>query len=198
MPERRPALREQSDEELIATFQQGTVEAFNQIVGRYKDQLMNFVFRYLGDYDEADDIVQEVFIRVYRNKHAYKPIAKFSTWIYTIAANLAKTQLRRRKRHASFSFHRGKEGENNHDYSIPDTRYPADGQAESSLKQAIIQKALDSINPKYREVVILSDIQELSYEEICQITGLNIGTIKSRLSRGRAKLQILLKSLLLE
>lgn len=195
MPERQTALRQRSDEELIAAFQGGTIEAFNQIVARYKDQLVNFVFRYLGDYDEADDVAQEVFIRVYRNKNSYKPIAKFSTWIYTIAANLAKTQLRRRKRHALFSLDRRKEGVNDQEYAIADTRYPADGQAESSLKQAIIQKALSSVSPKYREIVILSDIQELSYEEICQITGLNIGTVKSRLNRGRSKLQVLLNDL---
>src|SRR6267143_1100728 len=83
-----------TDEELIGAFQRGDARAFDALVGRYKDQLTNFAFRFLGDFDEADDVVQETFIRVYRKGGAYRPIARFSTWIYTIAANLAKTHLR--------------------------------------------------------------------------------------------------------
>jgi len=185
----------QSDEELIALFQEGKVEAFNIIVGRYKHQLVNFAYRYLSNYDDADDVAQETFVRVYRSKHSYKPVAKFSTWLYTIAANLAKTQLRRRKRQTLFSFTRNKNDEQERILDIPDDRYAADMQAESSLKQNIIQDALNEIAPKYREVVILCDVQELSYEEICAVTGLNIGTVKSRLNRGRTQLQELLKDL---
>ena len=195
MSEQEAAVHLQSDEELIAAFQQGQTEAFNLLVGRYKDQLMNYVFRYLGDYDQADDVVQETFIRVYRKKDSYKPVAKFSTWLYTIATNLAKTQLRRRKSHAIFSISRHSGDHQEKDYDIPDQSSATDSQADSTLKQEIIQKALDSISPKYREIVILCDVQELTYEEICKITELNIGTVKSRLNRGRVKLQKLLKDL---
>ena len=195
MPERQTAVHAQSDEELIAAFQHGQTDAFNILVKRYKDQLMNFVVRYVGDYDQADDVVQETFVRVYRNKQSYKPIAKFSTWLYTIATNLAKTQLRRRKRHTLFSLSRRSESGEEKEYDIPDVTANADGHADSALKQEIIQKALDSISPKYREVVVLSDIQDMSYEEICSITGLNMGTVKSRLNRGRARLQVLLKDI---
>jgi len=184
-----------TDEELIGAFQRGDARAFDALVGRYKDQLTNFAFRFLGDFDEADDVVQETFIRVYRKGGAYRPIARFSTWIYTIAANLAKTHLRRLKRRSLFSLNRGREGSDEGDYDIPDDRNPADRQAERSLEAAIIQKALDSIPAKYREVVVLSDIQDLSYEEICDITHLNIGTVKSRLNRGRGMLKRLLHSL---
>ncbi|MBI4546336.1 MAG: sigma-70 family RNA polymerase sigma factor [Ignavibacteriae bacterium] len=198
MSETQTAVKLRSDEELIAAFQHGQIEAFNILVGRYKDQLINFVYRYLSDYDDTDDVVQETFVRVYRKKHLYKPVAKFSTWLYTIATNLAKTKLRQRKREAWFLLsRRGKESDEK-DYEIPDVRYPADGQAESSLKREIIQKALNSISATYREVVVLCDIQEMTYEEICEITGLNIGTVKSRLNRGRAKLQELLKDLINE
>lgn len=185
----------QSDEDLIALFQNGDETAFSLLVGRYKHHLVNFAYRYLGDYDDADDIAQETFVRVYKNKHAYKPVAKFSTWVYTIAANLAKTQLRRRKRVMIFSLTRKKDDEQDVAIDIPDSRYAADARAESSLKQEIIRKALDAISPKYREVVVLCDVQELTYEEICAITGLNMGTVKSRLNRGRAQLQNLLKDL---
>ena len=90
-------LKEYTDEGLIFSFQQGELEAFNEIVARYKNPLYNFVCRLLGDPMYSEDIVQETFIRVYRNKHRYHRIAKFSTRIYTIASNLAKTELRRRK-----------------------------------------------------------------------------------------------------
>lgn len=92
-----------SDEELIARFQQGDVYAFDLIVKRYKQQLLNFVFRFLNNRELAEDVVQETFLRVYRKRHAYKQVAKFSTWIYTIAGNLSRTELRRRKRRKLFS-----------------------------------------------------------------------------------------------
>jgi len=184
----------QSDEELIALFQDGDEAAFSILVGRYKDALVNFAFRFLGDYDEADDVAQETFVRVYRNKLAYRPVAKFSTWLYTIASNLSKTALRRRKRSMFFSLTR-KTDEGETSVDIPDMTYAADARAETALKQGIIQDALNAIPAKYREVVVLCDVQELTYEEICEITRLNIGTVKSRLNRGRARLQELLKDL---
>ena len=85
-----------SDEELIRRFQEGDLYAFDLIVRRYKDQLLNFAYRFLGNFEEAEDVVQETFLRLYRNKKAYRQIAKFSTWLYTITSNLAKTELRRR------------------------------------------------------------------------------------------------------
>ncbi len=187
-----------SDEELIKAFQEGRIEAFNVLVGRYKHPLINFVFRYLGDYDQADDVVQETFIRLYQKKQLYRPIAKFSTWIYTIATNLAKTQLRNRSKQTIFSLNRGKQDESQREYEIRDDRYPADRLAEAALNHDIIQRALSALPEQFREAVILSDIQELSYDEICAITGMNMGTLKSRLNRGRSQLQELLKDLVHE
>ncbi len=186
------------DTELILAFQNGSEDAFNRIVRKYKDPLMNFVYRFLGDYDEADDVVQETFIRLARNKSYYKPVAKFSTWLYTIAANLARTQLRRRKRQALFSLNSFRRGEDASQFEIPDSRYSADAMAEGTLRSKLITEALEKIPPKYRKVVLLCDVQELSYEEIAEIVGANIGTVKSRLNRGRTQLQILLKDLINE
>ena len=187
---------ERTDEQLIAAFQGGELQAFNLLVGRYKDQLVNFAFRFLGDYDAADEVAQETFIRVYRKKQSYKPVAKFSTWIYTITTNLAKSELRRRKRHFLFSLSRrrteGDEGDDR-DFEIPDERNPTDAQASGVLQAEIIQEALDSLPAAYREVVVLRFVQEMSYEEICEITHMNMGTVKSRLNRARQRLQDLLK-----
>ncbi|MGA2623600.1 MAG: sigma-70 family RNA polymerase sigma factor [Bacteroidota bacterium] len=196
MPEYPPTVKGATDEELISAFQQGDATAFGVIVGRYKDRLVNFVFRYVGDYDDADDIVQETFVRVYRSRDLYQPVAKFSTWIYTIATNLAKTELRRRRYRMLVPLSRKSEHDAGRDVEIADARYPADDTAERSLQQEFIQRALNAIPAKYRELVVLCDIQELSYDEICAVTGLNVGTVKSRLNRGRAQLQKLLKDLI--
>jgi RNA polymerase sigma-70 factor (ECF subfamily) len=82
-----------TDEELISRFQNGDVRAFDQIIYRFKDRLIIFVYRFLGNQERAEDIVQDTFMKVYTHKHSYREIAKFSTWLYTIAGNLARTEL---------------------------------------------------------------------------------------------------------
>ena len=184
-----------SDEELILEFQKNNTErAFEILVQRYRNPLVNFVFRYLGDYESCVDVVQETMIKVYRYKDTYQSIAKFSTWIYTIAGNLAKTELQRRKRRSILSINAfGKD--NDEDYEIPDENYRPDTITDSGIKDEIIQKAFMKVSEAYRKAVILRDIQELSYEEIADIMGITVGTVKSRINRGRAQLQKLLKGI---
>jgi RNA polymerase sigma-70 factor (ECF subfamily) len=187
-------LAEFSDEELIAEFQQNdTLKAFEILVQRYKNPLTNFVYRFLGDYEACVDVVQETMIKFYRNKDSYKSIAKFSTWIYTIAGNLARTEYQRRRRRQIFSIN--SYGEEKESYEIPDERYRPDVMTDSGIKDKIIQDALLKISKAYREAVILRDIQDLSYEEIAEIMGITVGTVKSRINRGRAQLQKLLKDI---
>ena len=185
-------LTELSDEDLIKEYQDNnTPEAYDILVKRYKDPLMNFVYRFVGDRDVCTDVVQDTMIKFYLNKDSYRSFAKFSTWIYTIAGNLAKNELKRRRRRIIFSI------DNNDDERSPqieDKMFIApDKAADGVMRNEIIQKALLKVKPVYREVVILRDIQDLSYEEISEITGLAIGTVKSRINRGRAQLQKLLK-----
>lgn len=188
-------LNELSDEELIIEFQKNnTIPAFEILVNRYKNPLTNYVFRFLGDYEACVDVVQETMIKVYKNKDAYKSIAKFSTWIYTIAGNLARTEYQRRKRKNTFSLS-GSSGDDDDNFEIPDENYRPDDITDSGIKDELIQKALLKVSDAYREMVILRDIQDLSYEEIAEISGVNVGTVKSRINRGRAQLQNLLKSI---
>jgi RNA polymerase sigma-70 factor (ECF subfamily) len=182
-----------SDEQLIARFQLGDVQAYDILVRRYKDQLLNFVFRFVGNRTDAEDIVQETFLRVYRNKHMYKEIAKFSTWVYTIAGNLAKTELRRRKRHKIFSVSNFINEER--DFDIPDREHSPERKVDSSIQENYIQKAIEKLPIKFKEVIILRDIQGFAYEEISQILDIPLGTVKSRVNRGRLKLQEDLKFL---
>ncbi|GAB4365344.1 MAG: sigma-70 family RNA polymerase sigma factor [Calditrichia bacterium] len=183
-----------TDEQLIARFQQGDVQAFDILVRRYKDQLLNFVYRFVGNKTDAEDIVQETFLRVYKNKHYYKEIAKFSTWVYTIAGNLAKTELRRRKRHKIFSVSNFVNEER--DYDIPDREHSPERKVDGTIKEDIIQKAIEKLPPKFKEVIILRDVQGFAYEEISQILNIPLGTVKSRVNRGRLKLQEDLKFLM--
>lgn len=193
IPEKRKPVSP-TDEELIERFQKGDVYAFEQIVHRYKDPLLNFVYHFLGDRIDAEDVIQETFLRVYRNKHLYRNIAKFSTWIYTIAGNLAKTELRRRKRRRMFSINQT--GFDKRDYDVPDTLRTADVQVDGDMKEAFIRKEIEALPVKFREVVVLRDIQEFSYEEISDILKIPIGTVKSRVNRGRLRLQKRLGDLL--
>lgn len=182
-----------TDEELILEFQNNnTIAAFEILVKRYKNPLMNYIFRFLGNYESCTDVVQETMIKVYRYKDSYQSIAKFSTWIYTIAGNLAKTELQRQKRRKMFSINAyGKES--NENYEIPDDSFRPDIETDSGIKNEIIQKAILKVSPVYRQAVILRDVQELSYEEIAEIMNITVGTVKSRINRGRKQLQKLLK-----
>ena len=187
-------LNEYTDEELILEFQKNdTVRAFEILVQRYKNPLTNYVFRFLGDYEACVDVVQETFIKVFRYKDSYSSIAKFSTWIYTIAGNLARTEYQRRKRKKLLSIN--SYGENEETYEISDEEYRPDKMTDSELKEEIIQKALLKVSDAYREVVVLRDVQGMSYEEIAEIMGITVGTVKSRINRGRAQLQKLLKDI---
>jgi RNA polymerase sigma-70 factor, ECF subfamily len=187
-------LNEFSDEELILEFQtNGTERAFEILVQRFKNPLTNYVYRFLGDYDGCADIVQDTFVKVYRYKDSYSSLAKFSTWIYTIAGNLARTEYQRRRRRNFFSI--SSYGDEEKTFDIPDNSYRPDVTADASIKNEIIQKALLKVRDSYREAVILRDIQELSYEEIAEIMQIEVGTVKSRINRGRAELQKYLKDI---
>lgn len=183
-----------TDEELIKEFQDNnTLEAYEILVKRYKDPLTNFVYRFVGDKDVCTDIVQDTMIKFYLNKDSYKSFAKFSTWIYTIAGNLAKNELKRRKRRTILSLHNDDEEKS---LQIEDKSFiMPDRATDNQIKSGMIQKALLKVKEVYREVVILRDIQNLSYEEIAEITGLSIGTVKSRINRGRTQLQKLLSNI---
>lgn len=185
---------EATDEELIARFQDGDNYAFDLLVKRYKDPLLNFIYRFVGEKNEAEDIVQETFLRLFKNKHYYKEIAKFSTWIYTIAGNLAKTELRKRKRRKLFSISHYMSTEK--DYDIPDETTSPESDTNTLITDKIIQKAIDKLSPKFKQVIILRDIQGFSYEEIAEIVNIPLGTVKSRVNRARLKLQEDLKDLM--
>ncbi len=182
-----------TDEELIARFQQGDERAYIELVRRYKDRLMNFVYRYLNSREQAEDVVQDTLLKLYTSAHMYREIAKFSTWIFTIAANLAKSELRRIKRRRVISIH--EMGFDDKEYEIPSEDFNPEKESTASYGEKQIQQAIDTLPNQFKTVIILREVQQLSYEEISQILGISIGTVKSRINRGRLRLQKLLKEL---
>lgn len=180
-----------TDEELISSFQNGNEQAYVELVRRFRDRLMTFVFRFLGDMDLSEDIVQDTMVKVYTHKHYYKEIAKFSTWIYTIAGNLAKTELRKRKRRKITLL--SQLNTDDRKYEIPSTELESEDKVQGEYAERDIQKAILKLPLHFRTVVILRDIQELSYEEISKIVNVPLGTVKSRINRARLQLQQSLK-----
>ena len=181
-----------TDEELISRFQNGDEQAYIELVNRYRDRLMSFVYRFVNDEVVAEDIVQDALVKLYTHKHYYKNIAKFSTWMYTIAGNLAKTELRKNKRRKVTNL--SEMGKDDWEYDIhsdEDTEKTVHG--KFAAKQ--IHEAIQSLPDHFREVVILRDIQELSYEEVSSIVEVPLGTVKSRINRARLQLQEILKEL---
>ena len=181
-----------TDEELILAFQNGDRNAFNQIVERYKDKLSNFLYRFTYDIDSAQDLAQDTLLKVYIKKDSYKEIAKFSTWIYTIASNLAKTELRKIKRRKTYTIS---------DLSTDDREFVIhqsdaesfEDEEDTLVSGKILQKCLNNLDDEFKNIIILRDIQELSYDEISKILKIPLGTVKSRINRGRFKLKDLLK-----
>lgn len=176
-------------------FQAGTVEAYNILVDRYSERLMHYLYGFLGDKKRCEDLLQETFLRVHRNRHSYQRIAKFSTWLYTIAGNLARSEYRKQKRRHMYSIQSVSRDNEEYEMPLPDETFLPDKHTESALQDGYIQEALGSLPPNFREVVILRDVQQLAYGEIAQITGLPMGTVKSRINRGRSKLQSILREI---
>ena len=172
-----------TDEELIARFQKGDEQAYTELVIRYRDKLMTFVFRFVNDMEQAEDIIQDTMLKLYTHKHYYRNIAKFSTWIYTIAGNLAKTELRKKKTRKVTNI--SQMGPEDRDYELPSVAPETDEVVQSEYIEKKIQAAIQNLPLHFRTVTILRDIQELSYEEISKIVEVPLGTVKSRINRAR-------------
>ena len=147
----------------------------------------------MGDSDISEDIIQDTFLRLYEKKHYYKKIAKFSTWIYTIARNLANTELRKKIRRKTSVF--SQISKHDYDYELPSSQPEVSQEFENEYLGKRIQKAINQLQDPFKEVIILRDMQNLSYDDISLIIDVPIGTVKSRINRARLQLQIELKDL---
>ena len=190
----RAELIKMSDEDLMEKFQSGYEQAFNLLVERYEDRLHNFLYRYTHNHQDCEDLVQETFFRVFRSRHSYERIAKFSTWMYTIAINLAKSLYKKKKKMTKVTIHKDPDDSEDRPMKLEDTDILPDDSLHEKMCMDQLEKALKELSEDFREVVVLRDIQQLSYEEIAEIADLPMGTVKSRINRGRAQLQELLEN----
>jgi RNA polymerase sigma-70 factor (ECF subfamily) len=183
----RERLRELDDSGVVSAFLEGEQRAFDELVNRYQNRLLNFVYRTTGDRERAEDLVQEVFVRVYRHIHRFDRSRKFSTWIYTIASNLAKNELRNRSRNPLVLFQTIRRNWEDDDrplqFEDPGSR-PDDLYRKRHLRE-VVEDAVEKLPPHHRNVFVLRELEGKSYEEIAEITSCNLGTVKSRLNRAR-------------
>ncbi|HKS05182.1 MAG TPA: sigma-70 family RNA polymerase sigma factor [Gemmatimonadaceae bacterium] len=187
-PVTREHLRPLDDAELVAAFLRGTERAFDVLVERYQARLLNFIYRTVGDRERAEDLVQEVFVRVYRHLSRFDRSKKFSTWIYTIASNLAKNELRNRSRNPLVFFQslaKGLSGEEERPIEFEDTRTRPDDLFRKRHLREVVETSVARLPAHHREVFVLRELEGKSYEEIAEITRCNLGTVKSRLNRAR-------------
>ena len=176
-----------TDSQIVQRFLDGDQLAFGDLVDRYDSRLLNFVYRTIGDRERAQDLVQETFVRVYRHLHRFDQTRKFSTWIYTIASNLAKNELRNRSRNPLLLFQTIKKNwEADHrPLEWEDPKYKPDDLFRKRFLREKVEDAVAQLPEHHRVVFVLRELEGKTYEEIADITGCNLGTVKSRLNRAR-------------
>lgn len=189
MPDEKP--KKLSDHALIESARGGDEAAFGEIMTRYRGPITNYLYRFLNDYEEAVDLAQETFVRVYFALDRYHTNFAFSTYIYRIATNLAISELRRRKRRRLMSLTGlfQSDDESEVEFQPPDTRPLPDADMLENERSQTIGRAIATLPEKYRVPVVLRDVEGRTYEEIAEIMQLGLGTTKSRISRGRALLK---------
>ena len=180
-------LRQLDDSAVVAAYLAGEPRGFDELVDRYQRRLLNFVYRTIGDRERGEDLVQEVFIRVHRHLHRFDQTKKFSTWIYTIASNLAKNELRNRSRNPLVLFQTIKKNwEADHrPLQFEDHHYRPDDLFRKRHLRELVEWAVAQLPEHHRMVFVLRELEGKTYEEIAEITDTNLGTVKSRLNRAR-------------
>lgn len=193
------AIERLPEADLISRLRARELDAFEELVGHFERPVYALCFRLLGDAEEARDAAQETFLKVYRGLGGFRGEAGLKTWIYRIAVNQAMNQQRWwRRRHRdetiSLDITRGQSDTTIGD-SLPGRGRSPEAQAISSERERQVMSALDEIKQEYRVALILREIEELSYEEIAETLGISIGTVKSRIARGREELRRRVKDL---
>jgi RNA polymerase sigma-70 factor (ECF subfamily) len=179
------------DELLLAALKEGAEDAYEVLISRFQQPVYNLVYRLMDDPGDACDVVQEVFLKVFRNIHAFRGQSSIKTWIYRIAFNEAHNHRRWFSRHKrqEIGFETEDEKATNYNDILPDPGRSAFDIASDHETQALIEEALSQVNPSFRAAVVLRDIEDLSYEEIAEILQVSLGTVKSRILRGRDALR---------
>jgi RNA polymerase sigma-70 factor (ECF subfamily) len=186
----RPGAAERhADDELICRLRACEEAAYEELIARFHQPVYNLAFRLLNDSSDAADAVQEVFLKVFRNVGHFRNQSSLKTWVYRITVNEAHNQRRWFFRHRSREVVLDDEAENGRGRAVADSAQSPFDYAFDREKQVLVENALARINPLFREVVVLRDIEDLSYEEIADVLQISLGTVKSRILRGRDALK---------
>ena len=177
-----------SDQELVSTAIIGVEGGFEELVRRYQRPISAYVYRMVGDYEAALDLTQEIFMKVYGSLARYRSEFKFSTWIYKIAHNAAVDHLRRNSSREQ-SIVKGPEGDQ-YELPIESGKLSPELESEKRERRLEIETVVRSLPAAYRELIILRHSQDLTYEEIVEVTGLPLGTVKNRLFRAREMMRL--------
>lgn len=191
------AAAEPTDQELMTRAQAGETEAFELLFSRYKQRIANFVYQFVHEHHLAEDITQQTFIKVYQNLDSFKPRGKVSSWIYRIASNQAKDELRKLKRRPTVSLNKPVGGESGErelgDILLEDESLRPDFQLREKEMLEKVKKALASLKPKYKEAILLCDYEGMSYEEAAEVLGITKTNVSAILCRARKKLEKLMR-----
>src|SRR4051812_7153093 len=183
------------DAALMLRVREGDRAAFETLVEKYKQPVINLVSRVIGDFTEAEDVAQHVFVQVFKSAHRYEVTAKFSTWLFTIARNLSLNEIRRRSRHRADSLDETFADDDEHPMrQAPDTR--AAGPTETLLHdelEAKVEEAIADLPEKQRTALLMCRNEEFSYEEIARVVGCSLSATKSLIHRARETLKERLK-----
>ncbi len=182
--------------ELVNKAKAKDMKAFEELMLRYEKIVYNLSYRMMQNYDDAKDITQDVFIKVYQNLDKFNGESSFKTWIYRITTNTCLDELRKRKRKVTESLDENLDGEKGEiSKQIPDNSPSPEESFLNTEKARIVKEALYSLQDDYKTIIILKDIKGLQYTEISEIMQISLGTVKSKLSRARKELRnILLKN----
>lgn len=193
---RREFLVEVADLLLVERCQQDDTEAYELLVDRYRNKILNYVARYSGSTADAEDLTQEVFIKAYLAIKKFRGQSSFQTWIFQIANNVCVDRFRRtRRERIAYSLDEPVEtDEGEVEREIPDWSWDPEAVAQSRELQALVQKTLTTLSDKLRSVIILHDLEGMRYEEIAEILNIPLGTVKSRLFNARVELRNRLRS----
>lgn len=173
------------DQDCVTRAQRGEGRAFSELVARYQDRVYRFLLRLSRSPEDAMDLTQETFIRAYQGIGGWRPDALFRTWLFRIARNLAFDRLRHDKIVEFVDL--------DDDMELPDTAAGPDAALETAQRYHLLEAALERLPGQYREIILLREIEGMSYEEIAHVLDLNAGTVKSRLARARASLLDMVK-----
>ena len=177
-----------ADHEIVARCRRGDREAFALLVQKYQGRVLTLVTRILDHYGEAEDVAQDVFIKVFQSLHEFRGAARFSTWLYRITVNHCLNHIRRRTRHQQTLVVTEPE-----DWMQDSPTSNPHRTLEQKERWRLIQAKLQALSPEHRTIILLRDFEGLSYEEIADVLQLESGTVKSRLHRARMELKTLLE-----